>query len=399
MMKQRVMIRKLIAAVAKPALLTILVLLPGACQKAPPPAPPPPRVTVAFPLMRQVTEFLTLTGTTAAANTAQLVARVPGYLEKVFFQDGQMVRKGQPLFLIQQNTYEAALRQAEGQVLSQKAQLEYAGRQLARYQSLLPQHAASQTDVDNWRYQRNNAEANLKTAEANRDLARYNLGYTTVSSPFSGRIDRKLQDPGNLVGTGTGTVLAVVSQVDPLNVYFTISDSDFSRLVGSARAVQETRGDPPWPVYLGMTGEPGYPHQGWIDFTSVSFTPTTGTLLMRGVFPNPDARILPGLFTRVHVPVQTREAILVPDSSVGSDLEGPYVLVVNGQGVVERRGVRTGFMVDYLRVIEQGLTGQEMVVVRGMLKAVPGSRVTPVTEGSARTVAPPPSGGSAGRAP
>jgi RND family efflux transporter MFP subunit len=366
--------------IALPVMFSVLLLLAAGCNKAPPPSPPPPKVTISLPLRREVTEYLGLTGNTQASNTVQLVARVPGYLDKVFFQDGQMVKKGQPLFLIQQDTYLAGLRQAEGQVLSQRAQLVYAQGQLKRYLNLLPQKAASQTDVATWRYQRDSARAGLKTAEANRDLARYNLNYTQVNAPFDGRIDRRLQDPGNLVGAGANTVLAVVSQIDPINVYFTISDSDFSQLMKHARSPTGQAGDPPWPVFIGLAGEEGYPHKGRIDFASVSFNPTTGTLLMRGVLPNPDGHILPGLYSRVHVPVQTRDALLVPDTSVKSDLQGQYVLVVDSRNIVERRNVRTGFQVDYLRVIEEGLTGYERVVVKGMLKAVPGHHVTPVAE-------------------
>ena len=190
-------------------------------------------MTVAQPVQRQVTDYLELTGNTQAINTVQLVARVAGYLEKIFFQDGQMVKKGQLLFLIQQNTYKAGLQQAEGQISALKAQLEYAQIQLVRYTNLLPQKAAAQTDVDNWRYQRDSARANLKAAEANRDLARLNLGYTQVTAPFDGRIDRRLQDPGNLVGSGENTVLAQLNQIDPIYVYFTISDLDLARLMKS----------------------------------------------------------------------------------------------------------------------------------------------------------------------
>src|SRR5208337_4090174 len=134
------------------------------------------------------------------------------------------VKKGQTLFLIQQNTYKASLQQAEGQVLALKAQLEYAGSQFNRYSALLPEKAAAQSDVDNWKYQRDAAMANLKTAEAQRDLAGLNLSYTQVSAPFDGRIDRRLQDPGNLVGAGENTVLAQINQIDPIYLYFNISD-------------------------------------------------------------------------------------------------------------------------------------------------------------------------------
>ena len=201
-------------------------------------------MTVAQPVRRVVTDSLELTGNTQAIYTVQLVARVAGYLEKVLFQDGQLVKKGQPLFLIQQNTYEASLRQAEAQILLQQAQLEYAQKQLERFSNLLPNNAASQTDVDNWRYQRDSARANLQAAQAQRDLAQLNLDYTTVTAPFDGRIDRRLQDPGNLVGSGGNTVLAQLSQIDPIYVYFNISDLDLARLLKSTHGIPGPGGCP-----------------------------------------------------------------------------------------------------------------------------------------------------------
>ena len=208
----------------------LALFFPGV-QKTRTGPPPAPKVTVAQPVKRTITEYLELTGNTQALYTVQLVARVAGYLEKVFFRDGQIVRKGEPLFLIQRNTYEAGLQQAEAQILLQQAQLEYAGAQLIRYTHLLSEKAASQSDVDNWRYQRDSARANLRAAEAQRDLARLNLDYTLVSAPFDGRIDRRLQDPGNLVGAGANTVLAQFNRIDPIYVYFNISDKDLARLM------------------------------------------------------------------------------------------------------------------------------------------------------------------------
>ena len=132
-----------------------------------------------------------------------------------------------------------------------------------------------------------------------------------------------------------------------------------------------------WPVYVGLPNETGYPHQGRLDFASISLTPTTGTLLLRGIFSNPDGKILPGLYARVHVPVKERAAFLVPQEAVGYDQRGSYVLVVNEENVVQRFGVKTGTLVDHLRVIEEGLTGKEWVVIKGIQKAIPGRQVTP----------------------
>ena len=357
--------------------LIFLFLLVACGEKAKPALPSPPVVTVAQPLRRLVTDYLELTGNTQAIKTVQLVARVAGYLDKVFFQDGQFVKEGQLLFLIQQNTYQDNLRQTEAAILQQKAQLEYAEIQLARYSKLVQEKAASQTDVDNWRYQRDSAQANLQAAEAQHDLAKLNLGYTEVRSPFDGRIDRRLQDPGNLVGSGGNTVLAQVNQIDPIYVYFNISDSDLARLIGEAHWTPGQARAIKWPLFVGLLTEKEYPHRGQLDFASISLTPTTGTLLMRGVFSNPDGKILPGLYARVHVPVKEGHAFLVPQEAIGYDQRGSYVLVVNENNVVQRSSVRVGTLVDHLRVVEEGLTEKEWVVIRGVQKAIPGRPVTP----------------------
>jgi|SRR5271157_111118 len=359
-------------------MLALSILLISACKEKPKAAPaPPPAVTVAEPLQRSVTDYLELTGSTQAIMTVQLRARVSGYLEKVFFQDGQFVNEGQLLFLIQQNTYQDSLRQAEAAVSLQKAQLEYASAQFVRYSELFNRKAASQSDVDNWRFQRDAAQANLTNAEASRDLAKLNLEYTEVRAPFDGRIDRRLVDPGNLVGSGESTVLASVNKTNPIYAYFTISDSDLARLMREAKWSPGKTQAEKWPVLMRVLNEKDYPHRGVVDFASISLTATTGTLQLRGIFPNPDGEIVPGVYASLRVPVRTRPALLVPQDAVANDQQGSFVLVVNQSNVVERRAVKTGSLSDQLRIIDEGINAKEWVVIKGLQKAIPGRTVTP----------------------
>jgi RND family efflux transporter MFP subunit len=363
-------------------LLCVILLLSSACERQPSyTPPPPPKVTVSKPVRQNVTDYLELTGNIQAVNSVQLRARVEGYLEKILFQDGQTVKKDQLLFIIQQNTYSAKLQQAEGSVLAQKASLDRGEIELARYTNLYTQRASAQTDVDNWRYQRDSAKGTLLTAEGQRDLAKLDYAYTAVTAPFTGRIDRHLVDPGNLVGSGESTVLAQLVQMDPLYVYFTVSESDLFPVITRPRETLGREGAPKYPLYVGLANEQGYPHEGYLDFASPSINTTTGTLLVRGVLPNTDGTMLPGQFARVKLPVgRERSVLLVPRVAVANDELGSYVLVVNEQNVVDRRAVKTGVPQDSLCVIEDGLTGNEWVVVKGLLKAIPGRPVTPERE-------------------
>ncbi|CAL1240753.1 efflux RND transporter periplasmic adaptor subunit [Candidatus Methylocalor cossyra] len=344
--------------------------------------PPPPEVTVSQPLHQKVTGYLEFTGNTEAFKTVQLTARVQGYLEQVLFHDGDRVKQGQLLFVIEQDLYRAKLQQAEAQVQQVKAQLAHAETELARFSGLLQRNAAAQTDVDNWRFQRDSARASLLAAEANRDQARLELSYTRVVAPFDGRIDRRLRDPGNLVGAGENTVLAQINQIDPIYAYFTIDEAELLRRIQATGVSPGEAEHLQMPVYLGLADETGYPHRGVLDFTGITVTPSTGTLLLRGIFPNPDGKILPGLFARVRVEKLNgaRMALLVPETALGYDQLGTHVLIVDEGGVVQRRGVKTGDKVGENRVIEDGLRGDEWVIVSGLLRAIPGAKVTPVRQ-------------------
>lgn len=343
---------------------------------------PPPKVTVSRPELKDIVDYLDTSGNTQAINTVQLPARVEGYLEGVYFKDGDIVKKGQLLFRIQQNTYEAQLQQAEGAILTQKAALRYDQSQFERYSKLFAQKAAAASDVENWRYQLDTAKANLVTDKAQRDLAKLNLGYTQVVAPFTGRIDRRLVDPGNLVGTaGSNTTLAVLTQISPLYVYFSIAETAIPPYVSELRTCPLNKRDiGRFPVYIGLSNEKGFPQKGYLDFAASSVNASTGTLLLRGVFPNHDGKMLPGEYVRVRLPLGKKHpAILVPQVAVQYDQLGAYVLVVSPKDhTVSRRNVTVGPAKGYSFVIEKGLTGNELVVTLGVLHAIPGQKVTPV---------------------
>jgi RND family efflux transporter MFP subunit len=352
----------------------------GGCRKdAGAAATAPPAVTVARPVTQTVTDHLTFTGNTAPFNSVTLVARVEGYLEKNHFTDGSWVDKGSLLFTIQADQYKAQLQQAEASLAAQKASLWHANTELARYSALLKEDAATQTQVDQWRYQKEAAEAGVLNAQAQVELAKLNLSYTTVKAPFDGRIGRHLVDPGNLVGTaGQQTALGQIDQLDPIYVYFTINERELLRVIERQKptagpTIEQRR----IPVYFGLSNEDGYPHEGRLDFASVNVAPTTGTLQLRGIFPNLDHTVLPGLFVRVRVPaLQKRDALLVPGDALSFDQQGEFLLVVDEHNMVERRGVKTGPQVGELLVIAEGLKPDDLVIVEGLLQAIPGRTVT-----------------------
>jgi RND family efflux transporter MFP subunit len=359
-------------------------------------APPPPKVTVAKPEVRTVTENLEFTGNTAAYATVKLVARVQGYLEKIHFADGAPVKKGELLFTIQQDQYKAQLKQAQAEVAAAKAKLDNAITEYDRYVRLFKQKAAPETFVDQWKYTRDSSAAALENAQAQLEIARLNLSYTTVTAPFNGRMGRHLIDTGNLVGGGgQDTVLAEINRIDPMYVYFTINERDLLRVIGETEAIErQTSGkkDERAELFMGLANDKGYPRQGVVDFAAITANPQTGTLQLRGIFMNPKGDMLPGLFARIQAPFQqTQGALLVPADAVGFDQLGNYLLVVKDKNVVERKQVEIGEQVGEMRVIKSGLTGNDSVIIDGLLRAIPGREVTP-QEAEKRAAAPPANG-------
>ena len=226
--------------------------------------------------------------------------------------------------------------------------------------------------------------------------AKLYLSYTTVTAPFDGRMGRHLIDAGNLVGSGGETVLAEINRIDPIYVYFTINERDLLRVTegeGGADGQSAPRQNRQV-LYMGLSSQAGYPYKGKLDFAAITVNPQTGTLQLRGIFPNPDGRIVPGLFARVQAPYkQVHDAVLVPAEAVGFDQQGNYVLTLNDKNIVERRSVETGQQIGEKRLITSGLQGDERLIVEGLLRAIPGHEVAPDwAAGSAPAKNSPPAG-------
>jgi RND family efflux transporter MFP subunit len=328
--------------------------------------PPPPSVSVSKPLRMPVTDYLQVTGSVAASKTVDLVARVEGYLRSVNFQDGSLVKKGQLLFLIQPEPYQANLAANQAQLLN--AQSEYE-RQLR----MIKENATSQANVEKWLAQRDQAQAAVT-------IAKINLSYTRVTAPFAGRIGRHLVDPGNLVGSaGTATKLATLDEVEPAFVYFSVNERDLLRIRAAALAAGKPINNeaPPVPVYVGLQTDVGYPHQGTLDFANTGLDTGSGTLQLRAVMPNKQLLLLPGLFARVRVPLAAaKDMLVVPDSVVSNDQVGSYLLTVNAEHKVVQQRIEIGPLTNGMRAVLSGLGPDTDVVVDGLQNAIPGNAVT-----------------------
>jgi RND family efflux transporter MFP subunit len=342
--------------------------------------PPPPKVTVAAPVQRPVTRYLELTGSTGAVNSADLVARVPGFVQDVSYSDGALVKKGTLLFTIEPEPYDVKLQQAKAAESGAQASAKQAQTEFDRQAKLVTTQAASQASYDQALANRDAAQANLLQAQANTKLAALNNDYAHVKAPFDGIVAARQVSVGEFVGgTATPTVLATMVQADPIYVNFNISEQDVLRLRAEIARRGLTRDDLlKVPVEVGLQTETGYPHAGTFDYAAPTVNSSTGTLAARAVFANPERMLLPGYFVRVRIPVEQQpSALLVPDAALGSDQGGRYVLVVDKDNVVEQRKVAIGPLVEGLRVIDSGLAAGDRVVVAGVLRAIPGQKVDP----------------------
>ncbi len=368
------------AAVLGTMFVFMIQTITGCDQKNTYVPPPPPVVTVEKPRQQSVTNYAEFTGTTVAVETVELRARVEGYLHSMHFSSGANVNKGDLLFIIDPRPYKARLDEAISDLAIRQAELRLAETTLKRKERALKNKAISEVEVIEARAQRDKAAAAVGAAKAAVETARLNLSYTKIQAPISGRIGRNLVDVGNLVGADESTLLAIIVQDDPIYTYFNVSERDLLNYQKTKRNGElQNKEDEKLPLYLGLSNDRGYPFKGHVDYMDNRIDAATGTIQVRGVFPNTDHTLLPGLFARIRIPISTKEnSLLVPDSALGADQQGRFLLVVNDQDQVEYRPVETGTLVQGMRVIKQGIIPEDRVIVKGIQRARPGITVTPI---------------------
>jgi RND family efflux transporter MFP subunit len=341
-------------------------------------APPPTKVTVVVPLQQPVTRYLEATGNTAAVNTTNLVARVSGFLQEINYKDGDQVKEGATLFVIEPEPYKLKLEQAQAAEAAAQATLKQTESEYERQTDLASRQIASKQTLDNALANRDSAQAKLRQAQVDTKQAAINLGYTQVKAPFDGVVTARLVSLGELVGANGPTQLATIVQTAPIYVNFTVNEQEVLRVRAELRRLgikpEELKNVP---VEVGLQSDEGYPHTGTLDYAAPSVTQSTGTLAVRAILPNKDQVLLPGYFVRVRIAEDPQEALLVPDAALGADQGGRYLLVVNKDNVVEQRKVVTGPKVGELRAIDGGLKPDDRVIVTGLLRAIPGQKVDP----------------------
>ncbi len=348
-----------------------------------PAAPPPPAVTVAKPLVKELVEWKDFTGQFQAVESVDVRARVSGYLESINFTDGQIIKKGDLLFVIEPKPYELALESANAQQAQAEAQLELAKAQLARTTQLKQKDYATQETYDERVSQVNIATASRDASIAAVDQAKLNLDYTRVTAPIDGRASLHELSVGNLViggTTGTPTLLTTLVSLDPIHLFFNVSEADgmtYKRLVqkGEIPSARNNKVE----VQGELIDEADWPLKGTIDFVDNQYDRSTGTIRVRAAFPNPNYFITAGQFGRVRVPMsQLHPALLVPDAAVVTDQSTKMLFAVTSDGTVVPKPVELGPVIDgNLRIIHSGIDANDQVIVNGLLRARPGQKVTP----------------------
>jgi RND family efflux transporter MFP subunit len=362
------------------ALLTLAFLT--SCGKGGgPSAPPPPQVSVATVLEKRVKDWDEFTGRLQAVETVEIRPRVSGYIDKVAFTEGSLVKRGALLFVIDPRPYQAEYDRAAADVKRFKTALDLGSIELVRVQRLKDSGAVSQEELDERKSAVAQAEANVAGSQAALEAAALNLNFTRVTSPIDGRVSRAEVTRGNLVtgGINGGTLLSSVVSMDPIYLYFDADEQSYLRYAKMARDGERTSSrETGNPVQVGLADEEGFPHPGTMDFVDNQLNPQTGTIRGRAVLANKDGRFTPGLFARVQLLGSGEySAILIEDRAVNTDQSQKYVLLLGANNQIEYRKVKLGRVIDGLRVVREGLKPGDVIVVNGAQRVHPGVTVTP----------------------
>jgi RND family efflux transporter MFP subunit len=353
----------------------------GASHAAPAIVPPAPPVTVSAPLQRSVAASTTFTGQFSAVDFVEIRAQVSGYLTEIHFTDGQLVKKGDLLFVIDPRPFEIQLQQANAQYQTAQAQLDLAGKQLQRTAELKRSDFASGELLDQRQQQLRAGQAAVEQAKAAIRAAQLNLEFSRITAPTAGRISEHRVSVGNLVtggaGAGSTTLLTTVVSLDPIHLDFEMSESDYLAYERFRRAAS-SGGAPDPTVEVSLSDEQGWPRRGALDFLDNRLDRGSGTIHARATLPNGDLFIAPGQFARLRLPVSApRPVLLVPDAALATDQSRKIVMTVAADGTVVPKPVETGALSDGLRVITGGLAPDDRVVINGLARARPGGKVTP----------------------
>jgi len=365
-----------------PLAILLAATLSGCSDKPPAPAAAaPPQVTVAQPTKRVVTDWDEFTGRFEAMEEVQIRARVGGFVDSIQFKDGDFVKPGDLLYVVDSRPFEAIALQADGQLADARAKAELARRELERALTLNQTQAVSDSIVDQRRQTLQAAHAAEMQAEGALKAAKLNVEFTHVIAPIAGRISRHLVSVGNLVqgADGGATLLTAIVSLDPIYIYFDMDEATYlkyNKLWFEGR--RPSSRDTPNPVQVSLAGEAKPSHDGKMDFLDNRMDVSTATLRSRAIIPNKDLSILPGQFGRVRlVGSAPYEALLLPDTAVATDQSRKIVFVVKEDNTVEARPVVLGPLDDGLRVIREGLKAEDRVIVDGLQRARVGAKVTP----------------------
>ena len=340
---------------------------------------PPPKVTVAKPVQRTIVDHDEYVGRFVPVESVEIRARVSGYLAKVHFQDGQYVKQGDILFTIDKRPFQNTYDQAAANLETAKSNLTFAEADLARGQQLMRERTISEQLFQQRAQYFRNAQAAVAANEAMLRQAGLDLEFTELKAPVSGRIGDRRVTVGNLVtgGTGTTTLLATVVSLDPIRVEFTFDEASLLRYGRLANRLQKDSAGLTT-VRLKLIDEPEFSHEGRIDFVDNVIDRATGTIRGRAEFSNADGLFTPGMFARVQLPASDPyQALLLPDSAIGTEQSRKYVLVVSADNTVVQRYVTLGDLADGLRVIKTGLAADDRVIVNGLIQARLGAKVAP----------------------